>query len=104
MSEPAATPVPDLSDAPSFAVLAKALGDPARWGILVALGAGEPLMVRELAEVVGHSQSSTSKHLAVLRATGLVVTGRAGLYQIPARFRPTDGERRLDFGRCVLRL
>jgi DNA-binding transcriptional ArsR family regulator len=80
------------------------LGDPARWAILEALGPGEPLMVRELAVAAGHSPSSTSKHLSVLRAAGLVVIGRAGLYQIPARFRPTDGERRLDFGRCVLRL
>lgn len=55
----------------------KALGHPARLAMVVALGKGE-LCVCELQELVGFDISTVSKHLAVLRAVGLVETDKRG--------------------------
>ncbi len=48
-----------------------ALADPRRRAILAMLR-GQPYAVGELAEGLGFSQPSTSKHLRVLRNSGLV--------------------------------
>jgi len=80
------------------------LGEPRRWRILAELSEGEPLMVIEIAERIGQSPALTSKHLAVLRRAGMVVTNRAGLYSIPKQFLPTPGQRLVDYGCCLLRL
>jgi DNA-binding transcriptional ArsR family regulator len=61
-------------------------------------------MVIEIAERIGRNPDITSRHLAVLRKTGLVVTNRAGLYSIPKQYLPTPGQRVVDFGHCLLRL
>jgi DNA-binding transcriptional ArsR family regulator len=81
-----------------------AIGDPTRWGILTELSAGEPLMVIELAQRLRRSDSLISKHLAVLRKAGAVISGRGRLYQIPAQFLPEPGKRIVDYGHCLLRL
>jgi DNA-binding transcriptional ArsR family regulator len=94
----AVTPLPDLD------LLAAALGHPARWKILKELSAGEPRMVRELAQVAGCSPDMASKHLAKLRKAGAVVQGRGRLYQIQPHHLPAPGERVVDFGHCLLRL
>ena len=98
---PSPNPVP--SDLPLVA-LVKAIGDPVRWAILRELAAGEPLMVVEIAQTLKKSPTLVSKHLVWLRKAGAVVTGRAGLYTIPSRFRPVPGERVVDYGYCLLRL
>jgi DNA-binding transcriptional ArsR family regulator len=92
--------VPHLAVAP----LVQAVGDPLRWAILAELADGEPLMVKEIAERVRRKPSIVSKHLAVLRAAGAVVSGRGRLYQIPPHFRVAPDQRHVDFGHCLLRL
>jgi len=54
-----------------------ALSDPTRLRLLLALREAE-LGVSELAEVVGISQPTASKHLAALRRAGLVQGDRVG--------------------------
>ena len=79
------------------------LSEYTRWRILAELSAGEPKMVRTIAKRLGCSASVTSKHLAVLRRAGAVVTGEGGLYRIPAAFLPAPGQRVVDYGHCLLR-
>lgn len=55
----------------------KALSDSTRLRILKLLSV-EPLCVHRLVEILGASQSSVSRHLAVLRRTGLVRDTREG--------------------------
>ena len=56
----------------------KALADPTRLQILHLLGAGE-VCVGDLVARVGGTQANVSKHLAVLRAAGLVRPRREGM-------------------------
>jgi DNA-binding transcriptional ArsR family regulator len=94
---------PTLPQLP-FNPLIAAIGEPTRWAILSELSAGEPLMVKELAERLKRSSTVISKHMAVLRRAGVVVIGRGGLYQIPANFLASTEKRHVDFGHCLLRL
>jgi DNA-binding transcriptional ArsR family regulator len=57
--------------------LSDALCDPVRFKIATALSAAD-LSVKDLAVVVGRSQSTTSQHLRVLRQIGAVVASRQG--------------------------
>lgn len=84
--------------------VASILADPARWRILRELAGGEALMVVELAERIGISADSTSKHLAPLREAGIVETGRNRLYRMRPQFITDKSERLVDFGYCLLRL
>src|ERR1017187_2253646 len=84
--------------------LVAAVGHPTRWAILAELSAGEPLMVKEIAQRLRRSPSLVSKHLAVLRRAGAVVSGRGRLYQIPSHFLAAPDKRHVDFGHCLLRL
>ena len=88
---------------PPLTPLLRGIGEPLRWRILAELSAGEPLMVMEIAERLRRSADLISKHLAVLRQSGVVEIGRGRLYQIPPHYLPTPGERVLDFGHCLLR-
>ena len=90
--------------APALTPLLAAIGDPVRWRILSELSAGEPLMVIEIAERIKRDAGLVSKHLAVLRQAGLVVAGRARLYQIPKQYLHAPGQRLADYGHCLLRL
>jgi DNA-binding transcriptional ArsR family regulator len=49
----------------------RVVAEPSRIGLLAALNRGEA-SVQELAEAIGASHQRTSKHLAVLRAAGMV--------------------------------
>ncbi len=69
------------------AKIAKALAHPSRLLMLDALGQKE-LCVCELTELVGSDQSTVSKHLAVLKAVGLVSDRKQGtmiFYQVKPR-------------------
>jgi DNA-binding transcriptional ArsR family regulator len=57
--------------------LCSALADPKRIMILYAL-AEKPRNVTDIAETLGHPQSTISRHLRVLRERGLVRTRRDG--------------------------
>lgn len=66
------------------AKLFRGFSDGSRLGILEALRSG-PLMVSEIMEVTGLSQSNTSNHLSCLRDCGLVTArpeGRHVWYQL----------------------
>lgn len=61
----------------SLVIAAKALADPSRVRLLMALRAGE-LCVCELCDALNLSQSTLSTHLQVLRSAGMVTTRRDG--------------------------
>ena len=66
------------------AALFRSLGDPTRLAIVRRLATG-PARVVELVQTVGLAQSTVSKHLACLRACGLVDSepvGRASLFRL----------------------
>jgi len=83
--------------------MAAALGDPTRWAILAELSAGEPRMVKEIAQKLGRSPSLISKHLAMLQRAGMVVNERR-CWRVPAQFIASADQRHMDFGHCLLRL
>lgn len=93
-----ATALPDLNK------LVAALRVPARWRILKAMTNGEQWMAIEVARVAGCTAAMACKHMAALRAAGLVVQGHAHLYQIPKHLLPTPGAAVVDCGLCLLRL
>ena len=57
----------------------RALGEPARLAILVALRDGERT-VSELVDATGQAQANVSRHLAVLHGAGFVVRRRDGAF------------------------
>lgn len=66
------------------AALFRSLGDPARLMIVRRL-AGGPARVTDLTAALGLAQSTVSKHLACLRACGLVTSepaGRASVFRL----------------------
>lgn len=81
--------------------LCVALADPTRILILYALNE-HPRNVTELTNELGTPQSTTSRHLKVLRERGLVCTTRQGVNVI---YELTDGRliEALDLLRSVLR-
>ena len=81
------------------------VSDPVRWGILRELLKGEALPPLELARRVGRSRDAVSKHLGVMRRSGVVVTGFGRLYSIAPAFRAACGaDGTFDLGHCLLRL
>lgn len=80
----------------SIAALHEACGDPARLRLLNLLAAGE-LCVCDLQELTGESQPYVSRHLARLRAAGLVEVERKGKFAY-YRLQPlrTHAQRQLD--------
>lgn len=66
------------------AKLFRGFADPSRLAILTALREG-PLLVRDIVQLTGLSQSNTSNHLGCLRDCGLVTAtsqGRFVVYQL----------------------
>ncbi len=111
MSDPASmTPTDELLG--RIAERLKALADPTRLKILHSLEQGERC-VSDILAAVGGSQANVSKHLALLRRTGIVAARRAGtnvLYRVvdPAAFeicRTVCGvlEERADADRRMIR-
>ncbi len=74
----------------------KAMGHPLRLGILEMLGYGEKC-VCEIVEYVGTDMSNISKHLSILKKTGLVADRKVGLNVYYRLTMPCA----LDFTRCV---
>lgn len=60
------------------AQMLKAMGHPARLRIVRIVGSGE-CCVRELVQEIRLSWASVSRHLAVLKAAGILAERRAGL-------------------------
>jgi len=70
--------------------LFKTLSDPTRMRILRLLER-EELMVQELMEVLGMAQSRVSRHLAILRESGLLTDRRDGTYVFYRFAPPAEG-------------
>lgn len=68
----------DLAVAEQAAARAKALGDPTRVTIALALRDGEELCVCDLAWVVERAENLVSHHVRLLRTAGLVSSRRDG--------------------------
>ena len=82
----------------------RAISDYNRWRILEQIVlAGEPQMVKSLAQTAGISETSCSKHMGVLRDANVVDRGNGGLYHIAPAIRPPPGEYTIDFGFLTLR-
>ena len=60
------------------AARAKALGDPTRLGLAVALREGDELCVCDLAWIAGRAENLVGHHLRALRAAGLARSRREG--------------------------
>lgn len=69
--------MPPAEPAPSVPAVCAALADETRWAILVRLGSA-PASASTLAAELPVSRQAVAKHLAVLRATGLVSAARVG--------------------------
>jgi ArsR family transcriptional regulator len=82
-----------------FMAITKALSDPNRVRILLALRAGE-LCVCQIAELAGLALSTISKHLSVLHHAGLIQSRkveRLVYYSLPGRAAPVVVREALDW-------
>ncbi|MDV8022739.1 metalloregulator ArsR/SmtB family transcription factor [Rhodococcus sp. IEGM 1330] len=70
--------LPDSSDVERLADAARALGDPTRLTIALALNAGGQMCGCDIAWIVGQSQKLVSHHLRKLKAADTVESTRAG--------------------------
>ena len=77
----------------TFASMFRTLADPARLRILALLGRSGELCVCDIEEILGFTQTKTSRHLAYLRRTGLVRVRRRHLWKhyslVPLEQEPT---------------
>lgn len=82
--------LPAPEDLESFAAGAKALGDPTRLAVAIALEAGESACVCDLAWIVGRDERLVSHHLRLLKGAGLARSERDGkmvMYELTGRGR-----------------
>jgi DNA-binding transcriptional ArsR family regulator len=68
----------DIDVIEAAASRAKALGDPTRLALAVALRDGEQLCVCDLAWIAGRAENLVGHHLRALRAAGLAASRRDG--------------------------
>ena len=86
--------LPTAAELERQALAAKALGDPTRLAVAIALRDGQELCVCDLSWVVGRSEKLVSHHARALRAAGLVRSRREGkmvMYELTC-----DGSELLD--------
>lgn len=82
--------LPAAEELEGWAAGAKALGDPTRLAIALALAAGESACVCDLAWIVGRDERLVSHHLRLLKAAGLARSERDGkmvMYELTRRGR-----------------
>ena len=80
--------LPPLDDLELLAAGAKALGDPTRLAIALALEEGESACVCDLAWIVGRDERLVSHHVRLLRSAGLARSERDGkmvMYELTER-------------------
>ena len=70
--------LPDATELERGAAGAKALGDPTRLAIAIALREGESACVCDLAWITGRDEKLVSHHVRSLKAAGLAVSERQG--------------------------
>jgi DNA-binding transcriptional ArsR family regulator len=78
-----------MSRAATTSDVFNAIAEPRRREIVSLLATGSPRAVGELVDATGLAQPAVSKHLAVLRAVGLVSVRRAGKSRLYA-LNPTE--------------
>ena len=89
-AEQARRELPGATTLETWAVAAKALGDPTRLAVAVALGSCRTACVCDLAWIVGRHEKLVSHHVRALRAAGLAVATRDGkmvMYELTDRGR-----------------
>ena len=82
--------LPTVAELEALATGAKALGDPTRLAVALALDAGESACVCDLAWIVARDERLGSHHLRLLKAAGLTRSERDGkmvVYELTARGR-----------------
>jgi DNA-binding transcriptional ArsR family regulator len=86
--------LPPVEQLQSWAAAAKALSDPTRLAIALALRDGERACVCDLAWIVGRNEKLVSHHVRQLKAAGLARSEREGkmvMYELTARGRALLG-------------
>jgi DNA-binding transcriptional ArsR family regulator len=89
-AERARRDLPALGTLEEWAAGAKALGDPTRLAVAVALGAAGTACVCDLAWIVSRNEKLVSHHVRALRAAGLATRAREGkmvMYELTDRGR-----------------
>jgi DNA-binding transcriptional ArsR family regulator len=89
-AERARAALPDASAVETAASGAKALGDPTRLAVALALDGGETACVCDLAWIVGRDERLVSHHVRLLKAAGLARSERDGkmvMYELTERGR-----------------
>ena len=82
--------LPAIEDLELWAAGAKALGDPTRLAIALALDAGESACVCDLAWIVGRDERLVSHHVRLMKSAGLARSQRDGkmvIYELTERGR-----------------
>lgn len=82
--------LPVIDELEGWAAGAKALGDPTRLAIALALEAGETACVCDLAWIVGRDERLVSHHVRLLKTAGLARSERDGkmvMYELTPRGR-----------------
>jgi ArsR family transcriptional regulator, lead/cadmium/zinc/bismuth-responsive transcriptional repressor len=82
--------LPGAEDLELWAAGAKALGDPTRLAVALALEAGESACVCDLAWIVGRDERLVSHHVRLLKSAGLARSERDGkmvMYELTERGR-----------------
>jgi DNA-binding transcriptional ArsR family regulator len=82
--------LPDVEALEKWAAGAKALGDPTRLAVALALDAGESACVCDLAWIVGRDERLVSHHVRQLKGAGLARSQRDGkmvMYELTERGR-----------------
>jgi ArsR family transcriptional regulator len=88
----------------AFMTITKALSDPSRVRILLALRRGE-LCVCQITELFGLAPSTVSKHLSVLHHAGLILSRKSErwvYYRLPEKSAPVVVRKPLDWARKSL--
>jgi DNA-binding transcriptional ArsR family regulator len=82
--------LPVVAELEAWSAGAKALGDPTRLAIALALAAGESACVCDLAWIVGRDERLVSHHVRLLKGAGLARSQRDGkmvIYELTPRGR-----------------
>jgi len=70
--------LPDVAELERWAAAAKAVSDPTRLAVAVALREGESACVCDLAWITGRDEKLVSHHARALKTAGLAVSQRRG--------------------------
>jgi ArsR family transcriptional regulator, lead/cadmium/zinc/bismuth-responsive transcriptional repressor len=90
MAEGVRTAMPSVEVLEAWSAAAKALGDPTRLAVALALRAGERACICDLAWIVGRDEKLVSHHARQLKAAGLARSERDGrmvMYSLTERGR-----------------